>query len=55
MRYLTGARERRRWSSELILEINAEVAKPEHAGRIRASYPVRRIEVSEKPTIETMK
>jgi small-conductance mechanosensitive channel len=43
VRYLVGARERRAWSSRLTLEINAEIGKDEHAGRILPSYPVRRI------------
>lgn len=43
VRYLVDARERRKWSSALHLRIMEELAKPEHHGRIRPSYPVRRI------------
>ncbi len=37
IRYLVPARERRGWSSRLYQEILTEVAKPEYAGRIRAT------------------
>lgn len=39
VRYLVPARERRGWSSKLLLAITAELAKPEHGDRIRAAYP----------------
>ena len=44
VRYLVGARQRRHWSSVLLLEIETELAKPEHGERIRMAYPVRRLE-----------
>lgn len=40
VRYLVAARERRQWSSALHLEIAREMARPEHAKRIRTAYPV---------------
>lgn len=39
VRYLVPARERRGWSSKLLLAITAELAKPEHGDRIQAAYP----------------
>jgi small conductance mechanosensitive channel len=39
IRYLVPARERRRWSSRLLLAVSVELSKPEHAGRIRPGYP----------------
>jgi small conductance mechanosensitive channel len=39
IRYLVHARERRRWSSDLILALSAESQKPEHKGRIINAYP----------------
>jgi small-conductance mechanosensitive channel len=39
IRYLVPARERRRWSSDLLLAVAVETAKPEHVGRIRPGYP----------------
>jgi hypothetical protein len=43
VRNLVGARERRKWASELTLGLALEHAKPEHKGKIIGSYPVRRI------------
>lgn len=43
VRYLVPVRERRRRSSELQLALSVELARPEHAGRIIGSYPVRRV------------
>jgi small conductance mechanosensitive channel len=43
VRYLVNARERRRWASSLTYEVEIELAKPEHRGRIEAAYPVRTI------------
>ena len=43
VRYLVAARQRRHWSSELILAIETEIAKPLHRGRIVSAYPVRRL------------
>jgi hypothetical protein len=39
VRYVVPVRTRRHWSSTLILAITAELAKPEHAGRILPVYP----------------
>ena len=44
VRYLVGARQRRHWSSTLLLEIQAELAKPEHADRVFMAYPVQRVD-----------
>jgi small conductance mechanosensitive channel len=43
VRYLVNARERRRWASALVYEVEIEIARPEHAGRIATAYPVGRI------------
>lgn len=48
VRYLVGARERRKWSSTLLIEINIELNRPEHRDRIRGSYPVRRVDLHEE-------
>jgi small conductance mechanosensitive channel len=47
VRYLVNARERRRWSSTLVYEINVELAKPEHRERLRPGVPVTRLELPE--------
>jgi small conductance mechanosensitive channel len=47
VRYLVNARERRRWSSTLVYEINVELAKPEHRERLRPAVPVTRLELPE--------
>lgn len=39
VRYLVPARERRLRSSELVLAIGREFARPEHGGRVRSAYP----------------
>ncbi|CAN5810834.1 hypothetical protein BH23GEM9_BH23GEM9_14730 [soil metagenome] len=44
VRYLVNARERRRWASAIIVEVETELMKPEHRGRIQTAYPVRLIE-----------
>jgi small conductance mechanosensitive channel len=44
VRYLVNARERRRWASALVYEVEIELAQPAHAGRIRTAYPVRRLD-----------
>ncbi|HUF13905.1 MAG TPA: mechanosensitive ion channel domain-containing protein [Longimicrobiales bacterium] len=46
VRYLVPARERRQWSSTLLIAIGAALADRKHAGRIVPSYPVRRVELS---------
>lgn len=45
IRYLVGARERRRWKTELNLRMAEELAKPEHRGRIIAVYPRQQIQL----------
>jgi small conductance mechanosensitive channel len=50
VRYLVGARERRTWSSTLLVEINAELAKPEHRERVAAAYPVTRVDLQKSRT-----
>lgn len=38
-RYLIPVRERRRWSSELVIALSEEVRRPEHEGRIVPGFP----------------
>lgn len=45
VRYIVPARERRHWASALIQAVTAELAKPEHARRVRASYPRTQVEL----------
>ncbi|HVL36238.1 MAG TPA: mechanosensitive ion channel domain-containing protein [Burkholderiales bacterium] len=45
VRYLVHARERRRWSTELLLALTEETQKPEHAGRIFGAYPRTQVEL----------
>ncbi len=45
VRYLVGARERRRWKTELNLRFSEELAKPEHRGRIIPVYPRQQIQM----------
>ena len=47
VRYLVAARERRKWSSTLLIEIGAALADPQHGGRVVPAYPVRRITSAE--------
>jgi small conductance mechanosensitive channel len=42
VRYLVAARERRRWASALVYEIEVELGRPEHDGRIGVAYPTER-------------
>jgi small conductance mechanosensitive channel len=49
VRYLVSAWERRRWASELVLEIEVELASQQHAERLQAAYPVRRLERRRDP------
>ena len=44
VRYLVGARERRRWASTLMLAIQQELAEPRHEDRIFMAYPVQRVD-----------
>jgi small conductance mechanosensitive channel len=45
VRYLTPARERRKWASDLNVAISVEILKPEHAGRLTVAYPQTRVEL----------
>ncbi|MEQ8787101.1 MAG: mechanosensitive ion channel [Pirellulaceae bacterium] len=45
VRYLVPLRERRRWSTELIATLSAELARSEHEGRIVAGYPRTNVEL----------
>jgi small conductance mechanosensitive channel len=45
IRYLVPARERRRWSSELLIEISKELSRLEHKGQIIPSLPRMQIEL----------
>ena len=45
IRYLVNARERRKWKSELILKIAAEINKPEYKGKIIPVYPRQQIQI----------
>jgi small-conductance mechanosensitive channel len=49
VRYLVSAWQRRLWASALVFEIETELAKPEHAERLQAAYPVRRFERRRDP------
>jgi small-conductance mechanosensitive channel len=44
VRYLVGARERRKWKTALALAVMAELNRPEHKGRILPVYPRRQIQ-----------
>ena len=44
IRYLVGARERRKWKSELILRVTEELNKDEYKGKIVPVYPRRQIQ-----------
>lgn len=45
VRYLVPARERRIWSTRLILVLNGAAASAEHAGRITPAYPRHQIQL----------
>lgn len=45
IRYLVPARERRKWSSALVLALSTEAAKPEHRGKYTIASPRTQIEV----------
>jgi hypothetical protein len=40
-----GARERRKWKSDLILRTNQEMSKPEYSKKIIPVYPRQQIQV----------
>ncbi|MEX2572376.1 MAG: mechanosensitive ion channel domain-containing protein [Gemmatimonadota bacterium] len=44
-RYLVGARERRRWKSELAAAVLTEFDRPEHVGKIVAAFPRQQIQL----------
>lgn len=44
IRYLVGARERRKWKSELTFRIIQELNKPDYTGRIIAVYPRQQVQ-----------
>jgi small-conductance mechanosensitive channel len=44
IRYLVGARERRKWKSELVNRITIELNKAEHAGKIVTAYPRQQVQ-----------
>lgn len=45
IRYLVGARERRKWKSELSLRVIEELGKEEFAGKIKAVYPRQQVQL----------
>lgn len=45
VRYLVGARERRKWKSELALKLTLETSKAEHKGKIIPVYPRQQIQM----------
>lgn len=45
IRYLVGARERRKWKTELILKVTSEMNKPEYKGKIKTVYPRQQIQM----------
>ncbi|TPE45280.1 mechanosensitive ion channel family protein [Pontibacter mangrovi] len=44
VRYLVGARERRKWKSELSVRLPKETAKPEYRGKIIPVYPRQQVQ-----------
>jgi small-conductance mechanosensitive channel len=44
LRYLVGARERRKWKSELSIRITEELNKPEYADKIISVYPRQQVQ-----------
>lgn len=58
IRYLVGARERRKWKTQLTLQLSKELGKEEYAGKIIGVYPrtqVQFIKPDGKPTeVNTM-
>lgn len=47
VRYLVGARERRKWKSELVARITEEFGRDEHAGKILGVYPRQQLQFFE--------
>lgn len=50
VRYLVNARERRKWSSILLLEIETELTRPEHQQHLKSAYPVTRLKLPKVPS-----
>src|SRR5690606_16579798 len=48
VRYLVGARERRKWKTELLLEATSELNKPKYKGKIITVYPRRQIQIIDR-------
>jgi len=55
IRYLIPARERRRWSSALIVELSKELALPEHSGKIVSSLPRTKIDLTTRSDADIMR
>ncbi len=45
IRYLVDARKRRKWKTELLLKVTAELNKPEYKGKIIPVYPRQQIQI----------
>lgn len=45
IRYLVGARERRKWKTELLLKTTAELNKPEYKNKIIPVYPRQQLQI----------
>ena len=45
IRYLVGARERRKWKTELLLKTIAEINKPEYKNKIIQAYPRQQLQI----------
>lgn len=45
IRYLVGARERRKWKSELSLRVIEELSKEEFSGKIKGVYPRQQVQI----------
>ena len=50
IRYLIPVRERRKWSSRILLALSEELSKPEHAGRVEGSYPRTVVDLRNEPS-----
>jgi small conductance mechanosensitive channel len=50
VRYLVGARERRMWSSALLVRLNEELARAEHRERVTSAYPITRVDLRQNVT-----
>ena len=54
IRYLVGARERRKWKSELVARVTEAFGEEEHAGKILTVYPRQQLQLVE-PSGETVR